>query len=72
MDWSTVLEKCLCLEVGNVFDQQDLLDEKLRTTALTGPTAGATFEVPLNKNGFDFSELIIHTGHPIRFKDLIV
>ncbi len=45
--------KMFMLRGGYVYEQ-DLLDDKLRTTALTGPTAGVTFEVPLNKNGSTF------------------
>lgn len=45
--------KMFMLRGGYVYEA-DLLDDKLRTTALTGPTAGATFEVPLNKNGTTF------------------
>jgi len=41
------------LRGGYVFEE-DLLDDELRTTALTGPTGGLTFEVPLNKNGTTF------------------
>lgn len=45
--------KMVMLRGGYVFEK-DLFDNELRSTALTGPTAGLTIEVPLGKNGSTF------------------
>ncbi|HRH01453.1 MAG TPA: PorV/PorQ family protein [Bacteroidia bacterium] len=46
--------KMFMLRGGYVFEK-DLFNDELRTTLLTGPTAGATVEVPLGKNGTTFA-----------------
>ncbi|HQV00921.1 MAG TPA: DUF3308 domain-containing protein, partial [Bacteroidia bacterium] len=43
----------LMLRGGFVYEK-DIFDEELRTTALTGPCAGVTLEVPLGKGGKTF------------------
>ncbi len=43
----------LMLRAGYVYER-DIFDSELRTTAFTGPCAGVTFEMPLNKNGLSF------------------
>ena len=45
--------KMFMLRGGYVFEK-DLFDDVLRTTALSGPTAGLTIEVPLGKGGSTF------------------
>jgi hypothetical protein len=41
------------LRAGYAYEE-GILDKELRTTALTGPTAGFTVELPLNKKGTTF------------------
>ncbi len=39
---------------GGFAYEEDIFDDAKRTTALTGPTAGATFEIPFGKSGKTF------------------
>ena len=44
----------LMVRAGYVYEK-DIMDKELRTTAFTGPNAGFTVELPLNKNGTTFA-----------------